>query len=132
MNLKKKIATKELNKVVTLGVLLEYTDSFLLPRMSDIIEKKLENAISGLKKEMAEMRVEFKKDLAAMKYDLKDYVDHKLANQTSDIFKRLNKRYEATEESDQKFKLKQSTSLNKVILAHQKTGHIWPDWWAPK
>lgn len=68
--MKKKASVKELEKVVTLDVLLEYTDTLLLPRIGDMM-----NEMEG-----------------RIKYELKSYMDDKFADQTSDIFSRLDKR----------------------------------------
>lgn len=66
--MKKKASVKELEKVVTLDVLLEYTDTLLLPRIGDMM-----NETEG-----------------RIKYELKSYMDDKFADQTSDIFKASN------------------------------------------
>lgn len=75
----KRFKKEELNKTVTLGVLLEYTDEFLIPRMSDLMDEKLEE--------------KFDKKLAVQTHELKDYVDKKLANSTAEIFQRLDRKY---------------------------------------
>lgn len=74
----------ELDIHVTMGMLLEYTDDFLIPSISDIVDEKL----SQQKTEMV--------------YELKSYISDKLAEYTSDIFKRLEKR----EQRDRDFKKK--------------------------
>ena len=62
---------EELDKPFSLGVLLEYTDEFLIPKIGEMI----------------------KEGNADVKHELKSYIDDKLANYTSDIFKRLDKKY---------------------------------------
>ena len=61
-------------KPVTYGQLLEYTDSFLLPRISEAISLVVKDANAQLENK------------------LKSYIDDKLADYTSDIFKRLEKK----------------------------------------
>lgn len=62
----------DLDKVVTLGVLLEFADEVLLPRITETIQQTV----------------------AASEYRIKEYVDKKLENHTAELFKRLDKRYE--------------------------------------
>lgn len=49
----------DLNKPVTMGMLLEYTDEFLLPRISDAITEVVTDVVS--------------KSNAELKYELKEY-----------------------------------------------------------
>lgn len=72
----------DLNKPITLGVLLEYTDEFLIPKIAEFI-----------KEENTAMEQRLRKENAGMEYRLKSYIDDKLADYTSDIFKRLDKKY---------------------------------------
>lgn len=69
-----KLSRADLEKPVTLGVLFEFTDEVLLPRISDLIEVKVDEKI------------------ARLEHNLKSYIDDKLADYTSDIFKRLEKK----------------------------------------
>ena len=64
----------DLDKPVTMGLLLEFTDEFLIPRFSELMDLKLKEANGQLE------------------YNLKTYIDAKMADYTSDIFKRLEKR----------------------------------------
>lgn len=86
--MKKRVTAKELDKVVTMGTMFEFADTVMLPRIGDMIESS-EKRLRG---EMAGMKAELKKDIAATKYELKDYVDRKLADQTVEIFSRLERR----------------------------------------
>lgn len=70
----------DLNNPVTLGVLLEFTDDFLLPKMTEIINHTVNEVMD--------------KKNAELEYKLKTYIDNKLAEYTSDIFKRLDKKYQ--------------------------------------
>ncbi|MEK7083653.1 MAG: hypothetical protein AAB932_00265 [Patescibacteria group bacterium] len=63
----------ELNTPVTMGVLLEYTDQFLIPAMSEIIKGE-----SGTIK--TEIKTEMKAEMAKLEHNLKSYIDDKLAN----------------------------------------------------
>lgn len=92
----------ELNTPVTMGVLLEYTDQFLIPAMSEIIKGE-----SGTIK--TEIKTEMKAEMAKLEHNLKSYIDDKLANYTSDIFKRL----ERTFQRDKAFKEKLVDVLKK-------------------
>ncbi len=88
----------DLNKTVTLGVLLEYTDEFLLPRIGEMFE----DSEKRLKKYVNE-------ENGQLKHELKTYIDDKLADYTSDIFKRLDKKYQ----KDHAFKEKVVTLFKK-------------------
>ncbi|OGH80962.1 MAG: hypothetical protein A3I29_03660 [Candidatus Magasanikbacteria bacterium RIFCSPLOWO2_02_FULL_44_11] len=66
----KKRETKDLDTRIS-NVLSEFTESVLLPAIGDMINT-------------------LKEDIAATKYELKDYVDRKLADQTAEIFKKFN------------------------------------------
>jgi hypothetical protein len=79
------------DKPVTLGVLLEFTNDFLIPAMSDMV----------------------KSANAEQEYNLKVYVDGKLADYTSDIFKRLDKKYQ----TDKNFKEKVVEILKRNNMA---------------
>ena len=67
---------EDLSKPVTLGVLLEYTDELLIPKVGEIMDEKI------------------KMGNASLEHSLKSYIDDKLADYSSDIFKRLDKKYE--------------------------------------
>ncbi len=86
---------EELSKPVTLGVLFEFTEEVLLPRMSDLMEEKIIQS---------EVRTEgrLQKALAQQTHDLKDYIDRKLADHTAEMFRRLDERYK----KDKQFKEK--------------------------
>ncbi|MBI5728790.1 MAG: hypothetical protein HY983_00900 [Candidatus Magasanikbacteria bacterium] len=83
----------ELEQPVTLGVLLEYTDSFLMPKMVDIMDERFAKVNERFDK-MDERFKETDNKIARNEYNLKVYIDEKLANYTSDIFKRLEKKQE--------------------------------------
>lgn len=91
MNAFKEKNQGDMGKAVTLGVLLEYTDEFLIPTMSDLMDEK----ILGVKSDL-------KSDMASMEHRLKSYIDDKLADQLSEIFKRWDK----THEKEKDFKRK--------------------------
>jgi hypothetical protein len=76
--------SNNLDKPVTLGLLLEYTDEFLIPRLSDVIDDKIKTANAG-----QESRI-------------KSYMDDKLADYTSDIFRRLDKKYKKEKQFKEK------------------------------
>ena len=87
--MKKRSAYKktDLNQPVTLGLLLEYTDDFLLPKMTEIVHDTVNDIVD--------------KKNAQLEYKLKTYIDDKLAEYTSDIFKRLDKKYHKDQEFQQ-------------------------------
>ena len=60
-----------MGKYVKKGELYEIFDGFLLSAIGDMMNT-------------------LKEDIAATKYELKDYVDRKLADQTAEIFKKFN------------------------------------------
>ena len=90
---------EELNKPVTLGILLEYTDEFLMPKIYDTMGAMMDEKIGVAN---AKLEQKMKAGNAKLEHNLKSYIDDKLADYTSDIFKRLDKKYE----KDQQFKSK--------------------------
>lgn len=77
---------EELDKVVTLGVLLEFTDEFLIPKMGELMDEKINTAIDASEKRMMLA-------MGKLNHDLKVYIDEKLANLVSEVFERLDKKY---------------------------------------
>lgn len=69
--------TKEdLGKNVTLGTLLEYTDEFLIPKMGEMMDEKMDEKIGKLRS------------------DLIDHVDRQIEKAKSEIIAAINKRHE--------------------------------------
>lgn len=102
----------DLAKPVTLGLLLEYTDDFLLPKISDLMDEriKINNVKLEHKFETLEHKFEtLEHKISQTEHNLKVYIDDKLADYTSDIFKRLDKKYQ----HDKKFKEKLVELLKK-------------------
>ncbi len=100
---------QDLEKNVTLGTLLEYTDEFLIPKMSDLMDEKLDTVKNELKVEMTQMRQdmsqmskEFNSDLGKVNHDLKVYIDERMGTYTSEIFIRLDKKYQKEKDFKQK------------------------------
>ena len=87
--------TNELEKPVTLGVLLEYTDSFLIPKMAELIKEETNGVEYRLKSFV-------KEENAGAEHRLKSYIDRKLSDHTAELFKRLDERYH----TDRQFKQK--------------------------
>lgn len=83
----------KLDKPVTLGLLMEYTDEILVPTIVNIFReeiKPIEKRLDGL-----DGRIKAVEDrMNRVEYNLKDYIDKKMADYTSDIFKRLDKKYQ--------------------------------------
>lgn len=75
---KEHMTTEQLDQPVTLGVLLEYTDSFLIPRLTEIMDERF-----------AKVDLRF----AEQEYRLKDYIDKKLGTFESDLTNRYDRRY---------------------------------------
>lgn len=87
---KRKISTKnqaDLNKPVTVGLLLEYTNEFLIPKMVKIIDERLEEKLEQ------KLEQKLKTHFAGFEHRLKDYIDRKLTDHTAELFKRLDERY---------------------------------------
>ncbi|MBD3311471.1 MAG: hypothetical protein GF349_03175 [Candidatus Magasanikbacteria bacterium] len=92
----------DLNRAVTLEVLLEYTDQFLIPKISDLIDDRFEQIDKRF--DMVDDRFEqIDKRFYTQEHDLKSYIDDKLADQTSEIFKRLDR----SQKREKEFKKKQ-------------------------
>ena len=86
---------EQLNASVTLGVLLEYTDTFLIPKIGEPINDSEERIKKELKGEIKEAN-------AALEHRLKTYIDHKLSDYSVEIFKRLDERYRKEKQFKQK------------------------------
>lgn len=102
----------DLEKPVTLGVLLAFTDEFLLPKVGEMMDG-LRGEMGGLRDEMNGLKSEMRKEMSAMEHRLKVYIDDKLADYTSDIFKRLEKR----DIKDREFKARVVEILKRNKLA---------------
>lgn len=90
-----KKSKSDLDKVVTLGLLLEFTDDFLIPKMSEMMDEKIKTGNALLEEKI-------KTGNANLEHNLKSYIDDKLANYTSDIFKRLDKKYQKEKQFKEK------------------------------
>ncbi len=97
--------TADLEKVVTLGVLLEYTDEFLLPKIDEMF-KESEQRMDGKLNKLAEKFNMLDKKIdtvtGKLQHDLLVAMDEKFADYTSDIFKRLDKKYKRDKEFKEK------------------------------
>lgn len=97
----KKLKKDQYNKPVTLGVLLEYTDEFFIPRFAELMDEKIGESEKRMDKKMDEkmgasekrLNANLDRKLAEHTYELKDYIDKKLANHTAEIFQRLDRKY---------------------------------------
>lgn len=67
---------EDLDKNITLGVLLEYTDEFLLPRMEERVREVV------------------KEEIGQSEYRMKDYIDRKLTDHTTELFKKLEQKFQ--------------------------------------
>lgn len=82
---------EDLNKAITLGVLLEYTDKFLIPKMSDLMDEKIAASEQRIDKRMNESMNE---RMGKLEYNLKSYVDRKFVDHTAELFERLDAKYQ--------------------------------------
>lgn len=71
---------EDLNKNVTLGVLLEYTDEFLLPRMEERVREVV------------------KEEIGQSEHRVKDYIDRKLSDHTAEFFRRLEHKFQTEQQ----------------------------------
>ncbi len=62
--------------------MLEYTDEFLIPRFSEMMDEKMDKRFNEF-----DIKLDGK-----VTHELKAYIDQKLAEQTSDIFQRIDKK----------------------------------------
>ena len=100
----------DLDKVVTLGVLLEYTDEFLIPHFAEVIKEIVPPMIKEIVLPM------IKEANGQLKHELKEYIDEKLNKQTDEIFSRLERRFDRDREF--KEKLIQILRVNKIGSTH--------------
>ena len=77
----------EMDAPITMGVLLESYDHFLIPAMSDMMDDKI-------KASEGRMDQKLKESNAGLENRLKSYIDDKLGEYTSEIFKRLEKTFQ--------------------------------------
>ena len=89
---KSSLKQADLDRVVTVGILLEYTDEFLIPKIADIVDETVNRVVDKKIDEKVAPLIDQKN--AELKYELKTYIDDKLADQTADIFKRMDREYQ--------------------------------------
>ena len=99
-----------------LEVMIEYTETFLIPLLDDRFDTFRNEFRHELKEEIGSLRHELKEEIGSLRHELKDYVDKKLADQTSDIFRRLDRR----DQKNIKFKQKVVTVFKDNDLASSK------------
>lgn len=63
---------EDLEKIVTMGVLLEYTDEFLVPKIEEIVTDVV----------------------GASEHRMKDYIDRKLSDHTTEFFRKLEHKFQ--------------------------------------
>ncbi len=90
-------ATKEEMK----DLLVEFANDFLIPAMSDMMDGKIDG-----------LRTEMKSENVKLEHNLKTYIDRKLSDYTTDIFKRLEK--ESQKDKDYKQKVIEILKKNKI------------------
>ncbi len=94
---------EDLDKVVTLGVLLEFTDDFLIPKMGEMMDEKIEKGLQAF-----EVRFEAKMDgkintaTGKLNHDLKEFITEKQADTVSEIFERLDRKYQKEKQFKEK------------------------------
>ncbi|MFA5813397.1 MAG: hypothetical protein WC862_02695 [Patescibacteria group bacterium] len=74
----------ELDRPVTMGILLEYTDEFLIPRFSELMDDKIKEAN------------------AKQTHEIKSYLDNRLADHTAELFSRLDRKYQSEKQFREK------------------------------
>lgn len=80
--MKKKMSKKMEDQVVTMGLLLEFTEDILIPRLSEAMDEKIK---------ASEERTN--KNVKATEHNLKSYIDRKSTETTDEVFRRLEKKY---------------------------------------
>ncbi len=114
--MKKKMSKKQEDQVVTMGLLLEFTEDILIPRIGDMMDEKMDKRFDAFEVKMdkkmdirfdnfeAKMDKKFdefeikiddklKKMKAEIEHSLKAYVDRKSTETIEEIFRRLEKKY---------------------------------------
>lgn len=84
-----------MDKPITMGLLLEYTDSFLIPKIHELMKEEI-----GASEER--MKIHVKQEVTGSEYRIKDYIDRKLSDHTVEMFKRLDERYHKEKQFKQK------------------------------
>ena len=100
--------TKDVEKPINLNTLLEFPDEVLLPRISDLIDKKL--------KEKLDEKFEESEGRMATKFVTTSYLDEKLADQAVVIIERLERRFE----KERSFTAKVTEILKKSRVAEPR------------
>ncbi|OGH73861.1 MAG: hypothetical protein A3C90_01295 [Candidatus Magasanikbacteria bacterium RIFCSPHIGHO2_02_FULL_51_14] len=81
----------ELDKPVTVGVLMdtlvEYTDQILIPRLEEMMDKKIVSSEVRLKEHVD-------KKIAGSEHRMMTYIDRKLTDSIAGLFKRLDAKYQ--------------------------------------
>lgn len=103
---------EEKNQPVTFEILGKFTEEVLLPAVKTIVEDSFKSEI--FKTEVKKIVTE---DNAKLKYELKDYIDSKLAETKGDIMSCINR----NKKSDKNWKLKTVEVLknNKLAKSHE-------------
>jgi poly-D-alanine transfer protein DltD len=99
--MKKKMSKKQEDQVVTMGLLLEFTEDILIPRLSEVVDEKMDKRFDAFEVKMDKKFDEFdikidgklKKMKAEIEHSLKAYVDRKSTETIEEIFRRLEKKY---------------------------------------
>lgn len=81
---------KAQDQVVTMGLLLEFTEDILIPRIGDMMDEKMDRRFDAFETKMDE---KMDKKFKAVEHNLKDYVDRKSTETIEEIFRRLEKKF---------------------------------------
>lgn len=90
MKVKYKKSKDELSRPVTMGLLLEYTDEFLIPKFSQLMDNKVQENNKILENNLKDY---IDKNNAKQEYNMKDYFDRKMPQYMTDAFKKLEKTF---------------------------------------
>jgi hypothetical protein len=84
--MKKKMSKKQEDQVVTMGLLLEFTEDILIPRLSDVMDEKIKASEDRIDKKLKTMK-------ADIEHTIKAYMDRKSTETIEEVFRRLEKKY---------------------------------------
>ena len=109
--MKKQITKKggDFDKPVTLGLMLEYTDEFLIPKIGEVVDEKINMSITKLEQNINE---KINISHAKLEHNLKDYIDRKGSQYMTDAFQKMEKTFQ----KDKAYKEKLISLLKKYKI----------------
>lgn len=92
----------EFEKPITMGVLLEFTDSFLIPKIAELIKDESKSLESRIEERMDVKFSSVDKRFFLLENNLKTYIDRRFSDYTAELFRRLDAKYQKEKQFKEK------------------------------